>query len=155
MKKGIILTVFFAIIIAVFTLTANENTVSSNSKINWETDFQKAMKLAKDENKKLFVDFTGSDWCKWCFKLDGEVFDHQEFADFVHSKYIPVKLDYPRKKVQSDLEKKQNKELLEKYGVRGFPTVLIIDKEGVAVAQTGYQAGGPKNYIEHLKQIDK
>ena len=35
--------------------------------------------------------------------------------------------------------KKQNQGLMNKYGVRGFPTILILDPEGNLVQRTGYQ----------------
>ena len=45
----------------------------------WETDLNVAKKRAKDENKEILADFTGSDWCGWCIKLKKEVFDQPEF----------------------------------------------------------------------------
>ena len=40
---------------------------------------------------------------------------------------------------------------MNKYGVRGFPTVLLMDKNGSVVRVTGYQPGGPAAYIQHIK----
>lgn len=36
----------------------------------WTTYSQKALDKAKKENKYILMDFTGSDWCGWCIKLD-------------------------------------------------------------------------------------
>ena len=41
---------------------------------------------------------------------------------------------------------------MNKYGIRGFPTVLLLDKEANVVLQTGYQAGGPSRYVAHIKE---
>ena len=65
---------------------------------NWMTDFDAAVKKATAENKKLLVDFSGSDWCGWCIKLDEEVFSKQEFIDEASKQFIFVLLDFPRKK---------------------------------------------------------
>ena len=39
----------------------------------WTTDYDDALKQAKDENRHVFVFFTGSDWCGWCHRLRDEV----------------------------------------------------------------------------------
>ena len=119
----------------------------------WIEDFDKAKKQAKAENKYMLVDFTGSDWCGWCIKLNNEVFTQKEFLQYAQDNLVLVELDFPRGKPQSAEIKKQNNELATKYGVRGFPTILILDPNGELVAKTGYQKGGPVAYIEHIKGL--
>ena len=41
----------------------------------WKVSFVNARKQALAEKKLVLVDFTGSDWCGWCKKLEKEVFD--------------------------------------------------------------------------------
>ena len=121
----------------------------------WETDFELAKQRAKDEKKDMLVDFTGSDWCTWCIKLKKEVFDQPAFQEYAKKHLIMVELDYPRKKVLPEKEKKQNEELAKKYEIQGFPSVLLFNSNGRKVAQTGYQEGGPEKYIEHVKSLLK
>ena len=52
----------------------------------------------------------------------------------------------------SDAVKKQNTELAKKYGVRGYPTVLLVDSGGKVLLKTGYRPGGPAKYITHLQE---
>ena len=120
---------------------------------DWETDFKKATASAKKSGKYMLVNFTGSDWCGWCIKLDKEVFDKREFKKYAKKNLIMVKLDFPKGKKLSKKLQKQNSELAKKYGVRGFPTILILNSEGEQVTKTGYKAGGPDVYVEHLKKI--
>ena len=44
-------------------------------------------------------------------------------------------------------------ELAKKFGIRGFPTIVIVNAEGKEIARTGYQRGGAKNYVDHLKDL--
>ena len=114
----------------------------------------KARRLeCRAENKLLLVDFTGSDWCGWCMKLASEVFSKDAFKNEAPKKFVLVELDYPREKKQSDELKKQNKELQAKYQIHGYPTILVLDPEGVVVAKTGYQAGGAEKYVKHLAKF--
>jgi len=120
----------------------------------WTSDFEAAKKQAATEKKSLLIDFTGSDWCGWCIKLDKEVFAHDAFKTGVKDKLVLVELDFPRDKSKlSDEVQAQNKELQKKYGVRGFPTILVTDEEGRPFARTGYKPGGPEAYVTHLEEL--
>ena len=99
------------------------------------------------------VNFTGSDWCKWCFKLSDEVFSQDEFKEYADENLVLVKVDFPEHKEQSNQTKMYNQSLAQKFGVEGFPTIIIINSEGRMVAKTGYQEGGPINYINHIKSF--
>ena len=143
MKTKYTLAAFVALMIAALPALAGPK---------WYTDLDEAKAVAAKENKPLLVDFTGSDWCGYCIKLHAEVFDKPEFAEFAKG-YVLVELDFPNKKPQPAEEKAKNKATQAKFGVSGFPTVLLLDaKTGEAYGrQSGYGPGsGPKAYIEKL-----
>jgi len=119
----------------------------------WETDFAKASELAKKEGKHMLLDFSGSDWCGWCIKLDKEVFKKSEFKEYAKQNLVLVMLDFPRSKPQSKKLKDQNKELAQKYEIKGYPSVILLSPEGELVGRTGYQPGGPEKYVESLKAM--
>jgi len=120
----------------------------------WEMNFEKAKATAKAEGKHVLIDFSGSDWCGWCIKLDQEVFSKEEFQAYAKDNLVLVLADFPRdKSKQSDELQQQNQKLKSEFGVRGFPTVYILDSEGTTIAKTGYEAGGPVAYVEHVKKL--
>ena len=122
----------------------------------WTSDFAAAKEQAAKENKSLLVDFTGSDWCGWCIKLNEEVFQHDPFKEGVKDKFVLVELDFPKDKSKvSEDTQKQNETLREAYAVQGFPTILLMDEKGRPFARTGYQAGGPESYVKHLDELLK
>ena len=123
--------------------------------LNWLTDYKEAVKVAKKENKPILINFTGSDWCKWCWKLTGEVFSKDTFKKYADKEIVLLKVDFPRYKEQSANVKAFNKELMTKYGVKGFPTIILIDKNEQEIGKTGYKEGGPQVYIDHLKVMYK
>ena len=127
----------------------------SDSDITWTTDFAQALKDAKKDKKLLLVDFTGSDWCGWCIRLDNEVFSKEEFAKYAEKNLVLVKIDFPKRKAQSSEEKARNNKLAQKYGVQGLPTILLMDADEKVILQTGYQPGGPEAYIKHLEDARK
>ncbi len=141
----ILLTLLFTVI------ACSDNKTQTTDDLNWTTDLEKAIETAKTENKSVLVNFTGSDWCKWCFKLSSEVFSQDEFKEYADENLILVKVDFPRSILQSNETKAYNQSLAQKFGVQGFPTIIIINSSGKPVAKTGYQAGGAGNYINHIK----
>lgn len=117
---------------------------------NWLANYEAAKAQAKEEGKDILMDFTGSDWCGWCIRLHKEVFSKQDFDEYVKDKFVLLELDFPRGFELEPSIKKQNEDLQAKFQVQGFPTIMLTDADGRAYAQTGYQAGGPAAYNEHL-----
>jgi thioredoxin-related protein len=142
----------FATLLAFTFLTLTSNAAAQESQ--WMQDFTKAKAKAKAENKDLLLDFTGSDWCGWCIKLDEEVFAKDEFRNEAPKHFILVKLDFPQnQKLVTDEIRKQNEELGAKYQIQGYPTILLADCDGRVYGQTGYREGGPAGYNEHLAEL--
>jgi len=126
-------------------------TVTAQAKVTWLTDLDAAKAKGVKENKPVLVDFTGSDWCPPCIQLHKVVFQSAEFAA-VASKYVLVELDYPRKTPQAPELKAKNAELSKKFGISGFPTVLLIDaKSGEVFGKTvGFGGQTAKEYLDKL-----
>jgi thioredoxin-related protein len=139
--------------LAIVGLAVRPAQAGEGSGAAWMTDFEAAKARAAEENKPLLLDFTGSDWCGWCIKLDDEVFSQEAFKDYAAESLVLVELDFPRKKEQSDALKAQNEALKKKYGIRGFPTIVILSPDGELVEKTGYRRGGAEAYVEHIKEI--
>jgi protein disulfide-isomerase len=125
----------------------------SAADLNWTTDVPKAQAQAKADNKLVLMDFTGSDWCGWCMKLDKETFSQSDFADYAKKNLVLVQLDYPNKKPQSDELKAANAALAKKYNIDGYPTLIAMKPDGTVVwTQVGYLAGGPSALIAKLDE---
>lgn len=82
--------------------------------------FDQSLKIAKKEKKMIFMDcFT--EWCGPCKSLSKNVFPQKETGDFFNSRFVSVKMD---------MEKGEGIDLMEKYGVNAFPTLLFLDGDG-------------------------
>lgn len=128
---------------------------SARAEITWLTDFQRAQEEAKASHKLLLLNFTGSDWCGWCMRLKAEVFSKPEFAEYAKQNLVLVEVDFPRAKALSSEVRKQNAALAEKYGVDGFPTIVVLTGDGKPVGLLGYMPGGPSAFIAELKKLSK
>ena len=82
---------------------------------SWEEALQKA----KDENKNLFVDFYAT-WCGPCKQLK-KSFKDKEVGAYYNKNFINVSIDG---------ETREGKELMYRYQIQGYPTLLIVDSNG-------------------------
>jgi thioredoxin-related protein len=122
---------------------------------DWLNDYKRAQQEAKTNNKFLLLDFTGSDWCGWCIKLDKEVFSKAEFKDYASKNLVLMEVDFPHAKPQSAELRKQNQELAQEYRVEGFPTIVVLNGDGRPVGTLGYMPGGPSAFIAELEKLRK
>ena len=135
--------------------TAEIKTPGDAAKPGWLTNYEQAQKEAQAKNRLLLMDFTGSDWCGWCIMLDKEVFSKPEFKEYASKNLVLLELDFPRAKKISPETLKQNEQLMMKFGIQGFPTVVVFDSKGKPLGALGYQAGGPQPFIEILERLRK
>lgn len=119
----------------------------------WTTDYAAALRQATAEKKQVLLNFTGSDWCPPCQRLDAEVFHKAEFLKTATERYVLVTLDYPRKKRLPSAEAAQNAGLQRKFNVSAYPTIIVLDHTGKKLAELkGYNGGGPKQFLAALER---
>ena len=118
----------------------------------WTSNYQTALNTAKATGKKVFLLFTGSDWCIWCKRLEGEILSTPEFASYAAENLVLVKLDFPREIPQTEALKAQNQQLAQAYGIQGFPTVILLNNAGKPVGSLGYLKGGPQPFLAELRR---
>ncbi|MGI8819686.1 MAG: thioredoxin family protein [Chthoniobacterales bacterium] len=127
----------------------------ASAKPGWLTDYKQALEEAKAGNKRLLIDFTGSDWCGWCIRLDREVFSKPEFAAYAEKHLVLLEADFPRAKQIPAAVKAQNSELAQRFEVEGFPTIVVLDGTGKQIGALGYMPGGPEAFIAELDRLPK
>jgi thioredoxin-related protein len=119
------------------------------SAADWMTNYNDALALAAKQDRMVLLDFTGSDWCPPCMKLHEDIFEKPEFSAFAKDKLVTVMLDFPRSKALSPELKKQNEALAQKYGVQGFPTLILLTPQGKEIdRKVGYFPGGPAAFAK-------
>ena len=144
MKKSIPLLLF-----ALLFLAAG---LSTGRAFEWRTDLAQAAADARQNQRAILLNFSGSDWCGWCKRLDAEVFSQAAFQEFARSNLVAILADFPRRTAQDDALKAQNERLMQHFQIQGFPTLLLFTPEGELIGQLGYQPGGPAAFIQAIQQ---
>jgi len=102
----------------------------------WVTDWKQA-KGAAENGKDILIDFTGSDWCGWCIRLNTEVFTQEAFGTYEAEALVLMEVDFPRKTELAPELKTQNEGLRDQFQVQGYPTIFLADGLGRPCAETG------------------
>jgi len=140
------------IFIAVILLTSVMPVFAEYPPRGWTDSITDGIARAERENKMLLLDFTGSDWCVWCKKLESEVWSTPEFKAWADDNLVKVFIDYPQTIDLSDDQRMQNELLKQYFGIEGYPTIFLLDSNLTPLLRTGYKEGGPAEYIRHLKE---
>ena len=127
-------------------LIANTTTHAAS----WLTDVKAANAQAAKEGKAVFINFTGSDWCPWCIKLRQEVFSQPEFEAYAAKNLVLVEIDFPKRTPLPAEQQKINAGWASQYKVDGFPTVVVLDRQGHEVHRSGYRPGGARLFLQNV-----
>ncbi len=133
--------VFFTIglILYGFSLFANVEFISS---------FEKAKNLAAQQKKFIFVDVM-ADWCGPCKVMLKQINGDYEVVSLLNESFINLKVN-----------EKDNASFLQKYSIKSFPTVMIMDQSGTVLESYSGFPGlnhlkSKLNYYKSLSTIDK
>lgn len=122
---------------------------------DWLLDFNQAKLVAKNENKYIILNFSGSDWCGPCIRMTKDIFESDQFLKYSKEKLVLVNADFPRSKKHAlpAEQQKKNDQLADVYNKEGiFPLTLLLTSEGKIVKTwEGFQPVTPE---EFTKQID-
>ena len=92
--------------------------------ISWHTYNEQTLQEAKAQGKPVIVDFY-ADWCTPCREFEEVTFHQTDVVRLAEEKFIMVKVDVTKG------GNAYHEELLQKYGIKGVPTIIFIDAAGL------------------------
>lgn len=146
---------FAAFLVLAIASSAFGSQLSKSVPKGWGEDFEEGKALAEKNRKLILLAFSGSDWCGWCVKMEKEIYSDKKFISEAKKRYVLLMIDNPRDEgILSPLAKKQNRELTSKYGIRGFPSTVIVRPSGEEVRRFGgYQRSGVDGFLAELAAV--
>jgi thioredoxin-related protein len=118
----------------------------------WMDDYHTSQAAASEQDRLMLLMFTGSDWCGWCVRMHDEILDTATFMQWAGRNLVLVYVDFPREDYRSPATRSQNRELDERYGIGGYPTLVLTDAAGKELTRMGYMQGGPKTFIRAIQR---
>jgi thiol:disulfide interchange protein DsbD len=91
--------------------------------VQWQAYSDQLLSEAVEKQKPVIIDFSAA-WCAPCRELDEVTFRDHEVVKQAEQDFFMIKVDLTRK------GNADNERLLQKYGVKGVPTVVFLDLQG-------------------------
>jgi len=113
--------------------------------LNWYSDYKKAFKAAKEQNRLVLVDISKTD-CPPCEFMKNVVMDEKgEVNTILKNRFVLVKYVVPK----NDIPEK-----FKKHYFDFTPAILIYDKNG-RFLKAVYGATSYENFLKDLKSVLK
>ena len=119
----------------------------------WHVLLEKAFEESKKTGKPIMANFTGSDWCGWCKRLDKSVFHQPGFDKWADDNVVLLELDFPRRFQVPPAVAQQNRGLQQSFGVRGYPTIWLFDLDKDPEGKFSISALGKTGYTKTLDEF--
>ncbi|MEA3297048.1 MAG: thioredoxin fold domain-containing protein [candidate division Zixibacteria bacterium] len=118
------------------------------------SSLQEAQKAVGSTGKPILVEFY-TDWCKWCATIDTVVLTDSAAIEFFSSEMILVKINAGKDTVvTAKNDTIYAKDLAEKYHISGYPTIVMLDTDGVEIDRlVGYLP--PAEFIKTFRNYGK
>jgi len=117
---------------------------------NWLTNYDEAMAESTKTGKPVLTLFTGSDWCPHCRTLEERVLATPAFGQWADEHVVLLMVDLPESGITPEVRSERSRICI-KYGVRTFPTVLVLDSFGEKVAEEkGYRGLSAASWIKRV-----
>ena len=133
------------ILVTVLLITLSIKSYAQEKKINFEKGtFKETLAKATKEDKLIFMDCYTT-WCRPCKEMFKYVFTQEFVYTFFNKNYINIKID---------MEKGEGIELAKKYGVKAYPTLLVLNQKG-EVLYNFKDSRNAKDLVEKAKEVLK
>ena len=120
---------YLILLIAFFHLgtPVESNVETRGSGIDFvDLTWDEALLKAKKEQKNLFV-YVYADWCGQCKKLKRSSFKDSDVGNYYNANFINIAING---------ETADGAKVLKNYSVRSYPTMLIVDPNGILKTKT-------------------
>jgi len=137
-------TLFLIFLISCSSNTGDETGMEAQKSLTVDfmhADYSEVLSKAKQENKPMLVDVYAT-WCGPCKRLDKIVFSDDEAGKFINSQFISLKVDG---------EKGEGPELLKKFNIPGYPTILLVNQNGEEIDRLVGFDGNKEEWMQTLK----
>ncbi len=136
---------FGAILVAIgiIWILKQSTSISQTGNLSWDTNITKVFANSKTENKPVILDFT-AEWCVACKELESVTFSNTKVEEKLDKHWLLAKVDVTR-------DSAETQKLIEKYNIKGFPTVIFFSPTGKEL----YRFSGFKNADDFLKIVNK
>jgi thiol-disulfide isomerase/thioredoxin len=113
----------------------------------WLNDYEEALSQARKTGRPVLTIFTGSDWCPHCKTLEENVLASDTFLTWAEENLVLLMVDLPQQGI-SQAVRSERSQVCIKYGVRTFPSALLIGPDGEKITvKSGYTGESAASWV--------
>ena len=130
-----------------FSTTTPGQSVAAQEKIDWVISEEEGLRQAKASSKVAMIDFWAL-WCAACMEFEKLTYTDPEVIK-ESKKFVNIKIDCTK------TDDPKVKQLWDKYGVVGLPTLIFVDMDGTVLKDktiTGFV--NAKEFMKILKSLE-
>ena len=125
--------------------------VAGRAADGWLTRYDDALAAAERTGRPILTVFTGSDWCLHCRHLEEKVLHTETFKGWADDRVVLLMIDLPQQGISPE-ERQARSRVCIKYGVRTFPSTLLIGPDGGRIAgQSGYTGQSAEAWVAAME----
>ena len=154
MRQVILLTVVTIAIVALTISCSQKETAVALTEAPYYNSLQEAKEVVGTSDKPILIDFY-TDWCTWCATIDTVLLIDSAAIEFFSNEMVLVKINVQKDTVvTAKNDTVFAKALAEEYHISGYPTIVMIDKDGVEIDRlVGYVP--PAQFIKTFRDYGK
>lgn len=157
MRLGIIYLLFFLVLLPI-NVKSQDSHLVKEMEINSIDEWDSFLDRVKNEDRKILIYFSGSDWCSNCHALSKRVLKTDEFKNYVKENLFFVNVDFPQNQTKVSKEKLELNEMLaSRYNTEGiFPDLVLLQSDGSKIVEIkGYRGEKTVKIIDELNKYRK
>ncbi|MDF3130167.1 thioredoxin family protein [Kiritimatiellaeota bacterium B1221] len=118
----------------------------------WQMEFPEAKALSAKLDRPILIEFTGTGWCINCKIFNQKIASTEAFKKFAREKVVLFKADFPMDSKQPAHIDLQNEQLGKHYGLKVFPTLFLVEKDGTLIKEISYDPEmSPEVFMQSLE----
>ncbi|TVQ15157.1 MAG: DUF255 domain-containing protein [Balneolaceae bacterium] len=126
------------LVLFIFSCDSSETSAQTNnndaSGVAW-VPLHTAIENAQADGKKILIDVY-TEWCGYCRRMNAETYADATVQETLNNYFYPVRLNAESKNfIDFAGQAVTEQELALAFGVRGYPTTVILDSDGSAVGR--------------------
>ncbi len=118
------------------------NAEGRSLEVEWTRSFEGALNRAKAENKPIIVDFYAEN-CPACIEMDRFTYSNPEVVK-ASKKFVPLKL-----------YSNDNRDIVKRYGILGYPAAVFLRPDGTQTGETAYGFIEAKEFLKLMDEVTK